>query len=388
MALAAGIATSTTLRCWLLLGMAMLCSQILLAQPRKKTWAKKLYDLYADTTKDGSKGLVPLPYVFYTPDTRWAAGGIGVYYFKLRSSPSDTLTRLSYIKFLADYTQNKQFDAWASWQVFMKDERWLLKGEARYRLFPDRYYGIGNRSVQSNEELFSYELQTIKKLVMRRIYPKVFLGLDYQVTRYYNVQKQAGKELITGAVTGSEGSINSGFGLVFSSDRRDNIFNSVKGHFFEVSTYFYSRGLGSEFSFSNYNINFNKYHSVGRNVVFAWQAVGNFNTGEVPFYNLAAVGGEEIIRGYARNRFRDMHFSGAQAEVRVPIAWRLGVALFGGVGDVYRELSDLSWSVAKYSYGAGLRFKVNRKENLNIRLDYGIGRDGNTAFYFAVGEAF
>lgn len=358
------------------------------AQTRKKSWAKKIFDLYADTTKDGSKGLVPLPYIFYTPDTRWAAGGIGVYYFKLRSSPVDTITRLSYVKFLADYTQNRQFDAWASWQVFMKEEVWLLKGEARYRLFPDRYYGIGNRSSLEDEERFSYELQTFKKLVMRRIYPKMFLGVDYQVTRYYNVEKQAGKELITGAVIGSEGSVNSGFGLVFSSDRRDNIFNSVNGHFFEVSTYFYDRRLGSAFSFSNYNVNFNKYHSMGRNVVFAWQVVGNFNTGDVPFYNLAAVGGDEILRGYARNRFRDSHFTGKQAEVRFPIVWRLGAAVFGGVGDVYRDLSDLSWDVSKYSYGAGLRFKVNRKENLNIRLDYGFGRDGNAAFYFAVGEAF
>ncbi len=358
------------------------------AQDRKKSWAKRIYSFYSDTTKDASKGLVPLPYIFYTPDTRWAGGGIGVYYFKLRSGPMDTVTRLSYVKFLADYTQNKQFDAWGSWVVFLKDEDWLLKGEARYRLFPDRYYGIGNESRRDDEETFSYELQTFKKLVMRKIYPKVFFGIDYQVTRYYNVVKQEGKELSRGLLTGSQGSINSGVGLVFSSDRRDNIFNSNKGHLFEISSYFYNDAIGSEFTFSNYNVNFSKYHPLKHNIVFAWQLIGNFNFGSVPFYNLAAVGGDEIIRGYARNRFRDNHFSATQAELRIPVYHRIGVVFFASLGDVYSSLEDLKWNLAKYSYGSGLRLKVNKKENLNIRLDYGFGRDGNAAFYFAVGEAF
>jgi hypothetical protein len=372
----------------LLFCLTLLCLQVAKAQPKKKTWAKQLYDFYSDSTKDASKGLVPLPYIFYTPDTRWAAGAIGVYYFKLRKDQFDTLTRLSYVKFLADYTQNRQFDAWGSWNVFLSEENWLLKGELRYRLFPDRYYGIGPRSDKSNEEKFSYELMTFKKLVMRKIYPRMFLGLDYQVTRYYNVVKASQGELASGTVTGSQGSVNSGIGIVYTSDRRDNIFNSTKGHFFEFSSYFYEPAWGSEFQFSNYNINFSKYHPLGSDWVLGWQVSSVINDGQVPFYNLAAVGGEEILRGYARNRFRDLNFAGAQAELRIPLFWRIGAVVFAGAGEVFRKPDQIEFNRLKYSFGSGLRIKVNRKENLNIRLDYGIGRDGNSAFYFAVGEAF
>lgn len=223
---------------------------------------------------------------------------------------------------------------------------------------------------------------------MRKISPKMFLGLDYQLTRYFNVAKTTGGELAQGLVTGSDGAINSGIGIVFTSDRRDNIFNSMKGHFFEFSSYFYEPAWGSQFRFSNFNINFSKYHPLGGNWILGWQITSVVNDGDVPFYNLAAAGGEEILRGYARNRFRDLNFAGFQAELRIPLFWRIGAVVFAGAGEVFRKPAQVEFSNMKYSFGSGLRIKVNRKENLNIRLDYGIGRDGNSAFYFAVGEAF
>ena len=36
----------------------------------------------SDTITKESKGLFVLPLLYYTPDTRWAAGAAGVYYFK------------------------------------------------------------------------------------------------------------------------------------------------------------------------------------------------------------------------------------------------------------------------------------------------------------------
>lgn len=39
------------------------------------------------------------------------------------------------------------------------------------------------------------------------------------------------------------------------------------------------------------------------------------------------------------------------------------------------------------SYGGGLRFKINRKENVNLRMDYGFG-NGQQNIYFFIAEAF
>ena len=41
----------------------------------------------------------------------------------------------------------------------------------------------------------------------------------------------------------------------------------------------------------------------------------------------------------------------------------------------------------KYSLGAGIRFAINKKERLNVRVDFGLGRKNN-AFYIGLTEAF
>lgn len=38
--------------------------------------------------------------------------------------------------------------------------------------------------------------------------------------------------------------------------------------------------------------------------------------------------------------------------------------------------------------GGGLRYLFNKKENVNLRMDIGFGRDGNTGIYFGIKEAF
>jgi hypothetical protein len=63
------------------------------------------------------------------------------------------------------------------------------------------------------------------------------------------------------------------------------------------------------------------------------------------------------------------------------------MVVFTGVGDVFRNPSDLSFSNLKYSVGAGIRFAINRKERLNVRFDYGFGRQNNS-FYIMLTEAF
>ena len=105
---------------------------------------KKFKFLDKKDTVSKKAGFFLFPLLYYTPDTRIAAGLAGVYYFNTGRSDSLQKTRLSYTKLLCDYTQNKQLDFWTSWNIFTNQEKYLLKGEFRYRNFPDKYYGIVN----------------------------------------------------------------------------------------------------------------------------------------------------------------------------------------------------------------------------------------------------
>jgi len=350
-----------------------------------------IFETADDSLMRGSKqaGLFVLPLIYYSPDTRFGAGALGVYYFHLKNEHADQKdsTRLSYVKLLADYTQNRQTDVWSSWNIFLKDEAYLFKGEFRFRNFPDRYYGVGNTTSGDQMERYEYNLLSFKFLALKKIMPQMFAGLDIQVVQEYGLQREPDGELDQGNITGYDGGLGIGAGGVFTWDARDNVVNASRGFLLEVATYIDHPFLGSDFKFNNYNITYNRYFKVAERQVFATNLVGNFNTGDVPFLDMARVGGEEILRGYARNRYRDKNFIGGQVEYRFPLVWRFGGVAFAGLGDVFDRPSEVTMSTLKYSFGGGLRFLVSKREGINVRFDYGFGRDSQ-AFYISLTEAF
>jgi hypothetical protein len=357
-------------------------SQVINAQP------KKPFKIFTEDSIAKKEGVFILPLLYYTPDTRFAAGMMGVYYFRT-GNPETELgkdTRLSYIKLLADYTQNLQLDIWSSWNIFTDEEKFLFKGELRYRNFPDRYYGIGNNTPKEYER-YSFDLVSTKLLGMRQIIPKMFAGIDYQFVYQYRFKYLDEGQLSRGEVPGYKGGRSSAFGLVYSYDNRDNVVNAWNGFLFEVSSYFNYQAFGSQFNYNTLNIIFNKYFQLKNNHVLAFNTVANFNTKGVPFIEMAKAGNDDLLRGYARNRYRELNFLGTQAEYRFPVYGRFGGVAFVGAGDVFGSTNDLSWELLKYTYGGGIRFAINKKERLNVRFDYGWGRR-EQSFYITLTEAF
>lgn len=340
----------------------------------------------ADSTK--KEGFVVLPLLYYTPDTRLAAGAAGVYYFRTaKGNDSVPEPRLSYVQLLGDYTQNRQLDVWSLWSVFTKGEKYLLRGELRYRNFPDRYFGVGNATSLTQEERYAYDLFSLKLLAMQRFGKYWFAGFDYSLRHQFNFKTFTPGELASGTVLGFAGGTGSALGLVMTYDSRDNIVNASNGQFFEFSSYRYHPALGSTFTFTSLNASYSHYQLLPNTMVWANHAVARANFGAVPFLDLAKVGNDDILRGYPSNRFRDRHYVAAQTELRFAIYKRFGGVAFVGVGDVFNSFDDWSLQRVKYSVGTGLRYALNKQEKLNARFDVGFGREG-PAFYISVAEAF
>ena len=336
------------------------------------------------------EGIFLFPLLYYTPDTRFAAGAVGVYYFNTgnQEMQEGRDTRLSFVKLLADYTQNKQFDVWSSWNIFTDEEKYLFKGEIRYRNFPDRFYGVGNNTRLEQEEFYSYDLFNLKVMAMKKLRDNLFLGIDYQLTSEYNFTYESeNTTLASGNITGYRGGIGSAIGGVLTFDSRDNVVNAYSGSLFETSVYSYNNAFGGSFNFTNVNLTYNKYWEFKKDHVLALGSSLEMNFGEVPFLDMAKVGGSDMLRGYAENRFRDRHFAGIQLEYRFPIWKRFGIVVFTGIGDVFDTPNDLRLNNLKYSLGAGIRFAINKKERLNVCVDFGLGRKSN-AFYIGLTEAF
>ena len=91
------------------------------------------------------------------------------------------------------------------------------------------------------------------------------------------------------------------------------------------------------------------------------------------------------MRGYYAGRYIDNNQISAQLELRQHIYGRVGCVAWMGGGTVFHSFENLKIKNVLPNYGLGLR--VEFKHNVNIRVDYGFGKDtGGFVFQFA--EAF
>jgi len=339
----------------------------------------------ADSTKTEKKlKIIPLPALFYTPETRLGYGALVSGIFNLGNKTS---TRNSNGEVLAAYTLNKQVILRTRHNIFAADEKYVLNGEWSYYDFPILYYGIGNDTKKEFEENLEYKVLVFRERALKKIKEHWFAGIQYRYTKVYDlvynpVYLVADKPLLedqTGA--------NSGIGISTIYDSRDNVLNASHGLYAEFSTFFHGKYLGSDFNYSRLTFDVRKFWPLNDEDVIAAQYFAQLNTDGAPFREMAQLGGEMIMRGYYQGRFRDNQQMALQAEYRKQIISWIGLVAFGAVGDVAHEFTTFDLGDFKYTVGGGLRFMVNKSDRLNIRIDYGVGHD-TSGFYFAFAEAF
>lgn len=179
----------------------------------------------------------------------------------------------------------------------------------------------------------------------------------------------------------------------FQWDTRDNAYYPLKGHFLDSGIDFFGKNIGSNWTYQYTKIAFNKYTSIAKRQILAYRAMGCLATGDhVPIYDLCLFGTSSDLRGYTAGRYQDRRMFATQAEYRwnVPATnflERFGLVFFGGFGGVGSKFSDIGWSDLLPAAGGGVRFRLTKKDRVNFRVDYGIGRVGHT-FTMGVGEAF
>jgi hypothetical protein len=352
-------------------------------------------DALPDTTPpkaEKTRGVIPIPVLYYTPDTRLGFGAALLGFFKLKNSEDEGYTRLSTVRLIADYTLRKQTDQILDWAIFTRDEKYLLRGELRHRVYIDRFYGIGNDTPLSDEEIYEYDYVSARLAALKKVGAKTFFGPDFQIANYYNtelnpINEDRESQLLTQQIPGYQGGVNSGVGLIFLLDSRDNVAFASSGTYLEMSGYRFGSTFGGDFGYTNLNLDFRKYFQLKPNHILAHNTSFNLNNGAIPVMRMAMAGGDRILRGYAKNRFLEDNFAGTQMEYRFPLFWRFGMAAFAGIGDVFDKPKDVSFSTLKYSIGSGLRYALNPEQKLNIRADIGYGREGMN-FYVMIGEAF
>ncbi len=332
------------------------------------------------------KRFLLFPVALKSIETGWGGGFAGSYFFKT-THRKDTLVRTSNIEALGLYTVRHQFVGVLGFNVYFPGEKYILRWRNTYSYFPDKFWGFGNNTPDQAEENYVFSQIFINPQLIRKIYKDFYVGLSYEMQKVYDLRYQQGGIFDIENVLGKDGGIVSGAGFVIAWDSRDNAFYCTKGSYAQLMVLDFNKTFGSDFNYQNYVVDLRKFITVRKKDVFAMQAFGYLNSGNVAIRNMAILGGSDIMRGYYEGRYTDKNLIAFQAEYRMPLSYGFGLAAFGGYGEVFRYAKEFRINELKYSYGAGIRYALNRGEKLNLRIDYGFG-ENSSGWYFTVRESF
>jgi len=355
------------------------CTTVVKAQNRSKTSKQP-------TVRDSTKNwkISAFPVAFYTPETAFGFGGLGIGTFRLKDETFDT--RPSSIQLGISYTTKSQFLLYAPFEFYKDDEKWRLEGELGYYKYFYNFFGVGIDSKEEDEETYEVTFPRVRIGILRELFPRFFAGLAYEFDAFYNLKIQESGTLEASEVPGKQDGTISNLGVVAVYDTRDNVFFPTKGFYIQGNLFTSSQILGSSFSYSKYELDNRYYQKVGKKqVVAANLFLGNSSKG-TPFYDLYYLGSKRT-RGINNRRFQDNAELSLALEYRFPIAGRFGAAVFGSTGTVAPDLGKIVSSAYKNAAGAGLRYIINKRDGVRIRVDYGIS-DERGNFYFTIKEAF
>jgi len=324
------------------------------------------------------------PVLYYTPETRFAGGLTGLSLFNFRK---DTVgAPKSVISILAVYTQNKQWLFSIPFNLFVRNRTYLVYGEVTYNRFNYNFYGVGNQVPANFSERYGVEFPRLRLTCLRKIRPHFYAGFRYAFDKYRLFNLDSAGLLSKGTIPGATGGTVSGLGAVVMWDKRDNIFYPSKGHWAEFVVYHDDALTGSSFNYTRLALDVSKYLSAGQNIL-ALNFYSIYTNNDLPFFQMATLGGQKKMRGYYEGRYRDNNAILFQAEYRRMIWGPFGVAVFGSVGQVaprYFAFNKNDWRITG---GAGLRVMMDAKQKITIRLDAALG-NGKILPYFTIGEAF
>lgn len=338
----------------------------------------------ADSTPVVPRRTVVLPVLGAAPET---GAQYGVALFVTRSSPAQSTRPSSMVG-------NAVRTAKAQTRVFFDVDRWTAGNQWRVLLnsswqeFPLLYYGNGDSAPDSAEEAYTPRGTELALTVQRRIGPAVWLQAGARRVEQAIVRTEPGWSLAGDSIVGSSGgrTVLAVVGVV--ADSRDNLFAPARGHLVELTASSAHRAIGSEFDFQRVRLDARGYRTLGRAHVLAGQFLVQGTGGEAPFDQLALVGSSSTMRGYAAGRFRDRWLTTAQVEYRSPLVGRFGASAFGGAALLGSSIDDVAKSRLLTTYGAGLRFRLDKVARSTVRLDYALGAAGQSGLYLAFSEAF
>lgn len=351
-------------------------------KPKKNFWTwlrRNIAGSSADSNRKFDYTVVVGPSYSNSASFTLAGGAMGQYSW----DRSDSTLQRSMISVTGQVSVKGMVSANIVGTNFMKHDRFRWNYHLKWQLLPINYWGIGYGYGRQD----SYERVNRNRVVFNpeafvRVVGPLFLGasVNLNLTNVTNLHdadriQNQGRRVFA-----------AGIGPSLQIDTRDFAANASKGVFLRLNTLFYPK-FANKMAFSSYDLTLSGYQKLWKGAVLCGEFHGWFNKGdEVPWSMMAQVADNgDRMRGYYEGRYRDRNLMELQAELRQHIWWRLGIAVFGGAGNVFDRFGNFQWRHTLPNYGLGVRYEFKNKTN--VRLDVGFTKN-KPGVVFSINEAF
>ncbi|MFC1538857.1 hypothetical protein ACFL6H_05495 [Candidatus Latescibacterota bacterium] len=321
-----------------------------------------------------------IPAFMYSTDTGIGGGPVGILSYRISGSDA------SVIQFASFYTQKKQFTLSAHWQHLFHNNKSKLVSQFAYLKYPSEFFGLGNYTSSENSEKFTPEFLNIKISYERSIYKQFKIKSQFFLRNQALVKSEKGGMIQSPSVPWSSGRLDAGPGIGILWDSRDNFQATKHGTLAQleyVGLMFQDDGE----AFNTVSLDIRHFINPISELVFGsmfWMVDAR---GEIPFYLLSALGGSDRLRGYENDRFFGKKLILMQQDIRFPVWGPIGGIVFAATGRVSDKVNELFSGQYHTGYGTGLRYFIDKKENLVVRFDVAFGSDTRSS-YITFSEAF
>lgn len=352
---------------------------------KKKSLLTRFLDYFNDANKNKEHKKFDFSIIggpHYSTDTKLGIGLVaaGLY----RANANDTLLPPSNVCLFGDVSTVGFYMLGIRGTHIFPQDKYRADYTIYFYSFPCKFWGMGYDmgDDDSNKSDMKRWQARFKASFLFHLGDNLYLGP--MVSYDYVIGRRIERPELLNGMDQHTWNIGAGFSAVY--DTRDVLTYPHRGFYINLSQCFRPRFMGNDYAFSTTELQVDAYQRVWKGAILAEDFRTMLNFGNPSWGMMALLGNSNSMRGYYEGRYRDKHKMEAQVELRQHVWKRNSLTTWVGAGTVFHKFSEMRSRHILPNFGIGYRWEF--KKNVNVRLDYGFGKAGQTGFLFSINEAF
>ncbi|QQS49675.1 MAG: hypothetical protein IPM71_08580 [Bacteroidota bacterium] len=329
----------------------------------------------------------------YTPEHQFSAATALLISFKTKRNNNYLNHSSLPLEYVTNFNQNHSF--WGQLNSFWYDNLIKFEVEANLQNRQDHYWGVGMTDAMNeakNESTTQYykNYGQICPAIGVRLIENLYAGIGYNFnqTKATNLSPALSED--TYIISQGSQILNTGIGFLLDYKIED-IGNKPNHNLQFKSTFnLYSDSKQGDFTYQKLIISY--LHSIPLEILSSrlnWNLNVENNFGDVPWTDMAMLGGARQMMGLAEGKYREKNLVQAwlqynyvfNSQINQTVHRHEAIVRFGG-GTVY---SDASVSYTIFNFVVGYRFRY--QPDYNLKLDFAFA-DGSFGSYVGFEQRF